>query len=110
MSNNTAVQPAGSADVHPAQLNLHDVLKALTVALAKLPGADGLLIGKAHVALESKHGEGFRKGKEAGFREGFDQGYNDGLEDGKREALAHEAAEEAERATLKASAKARRVS
>lgn len=108
MSGGTAVQQAGSAEGCSQQLNLHDVLKAFTIALSGLPGADGLLIMKAHAALESKHGEGYRKGKDAGFREGFNAGYQEGLADGKREALEREAADEAERITLKAAANARR--
>ncbi|MGQ0545546.1 MAG: hypothetical protein ACT4P3_09475 [Betaproteobacteria bacterium] len=101
---------SAAADVVlPPEPTLHDPVRAIKIALSKLPGADGMMIFRAQAALEGKYAEGFRAGREQGFSAGYQGGYLEGLEDGKREALDKKAREEAERTTLKAQARARRV-
>jgi flagellar biosynthesis/type III secretory pathway protein FliH len=101
---NLPTVPGGN--VMPPEPNFHSILGALAVAFSKMPGAEGMDIGRAHAALESKFAEGFHRGKEQGFRDGYQRGYQEGLNDGRGEALDERAQEEAERATLKAAARA----
>lgn len=103
-NSNMPAVPGG--DVMPPEPNFHSILGALAVVFSKMPGADGLMVGRAQAALESKFAEGFHRGKEQGFRDGYQRGYQEGLNDGRREALDERAQEEAERATLKAAARA----
>jgi len=92
----------------PDNLTAAEVLKVITLALAKTKGADFLAKMKAEVVMNEQYHRGATFGREEGERRGYGKGYLDGLEDGKREALDRLAKEEAERATLKASALARR--
>jgi len=104
----SALMSSPADTVFPPQPTLHDVVGAVVTALSKLPGADGMMIGRALAALETKYSEGFRAGRELGRRDGYQLGYTEGLEDGKREALDKSSREEADRATLKAAARARK--
>jgi len=92
----------------PDNLTAAEVLKIITIALAKTKGADPLMGLKAEVVFNEQFARGMERGKEQGLRDGYNRGYNEGLEEGRREALDERAREEAERATLKAAALARR--
>jgi hypothetical protein len=92
----------------PDNLTAKDVLKVMTLVLAKTrDGADSLIFN-AQFVMEEQFARGRRRGLEEGRRDGYESGYREGLEDGRREALGAIAQEEAERATLKAAAHARR--
>ncbi len=92
----------------PDNLTAAEVLKVITLALAKTRGADPLMRMKAEVVMNEQFSRGRERGLEEGRRDGYHKGYREGLEDGKREALDARAQEEAERVTLKAAARARR--
>jgi len=101
------LQAAPTDAILPPEPTLHDVLAAVTLSLAKLPGADGPMILRAQAALEAKYAAGFRRGQEVGRQDGYTLGYQEGLADGRGEALDERSREEAARATLKAAARAR---
>ena len=92
----------------PDNLNAAEVLKVITLALAKTRGADVLARMKAEVVMNEQFSRGYDRGLKEGKDRGYHLGYSEGLEDGKREALDTRAQEEAERATIKAAARARR--
>lgn len=96
-------------DFDPDNMTAAEVLKVITIALAKTKGADFLARLKAEAVFNEQYSRGHTRGLEQGERWGFDKGYREGLEDGKREALDRIAKEEAEAATLKARARARRI-
>lgn len=99
---NTSDIPDGK--VLPPEPNLHLILDAIAVALASLPGADGIMLLRAEVALTKQHSKGYNLGKQHGYRDGYQLGYQEGVADGRREALDHAAREEAESVLIKASA------
>lgn len=92
----------------PDNLTAAEVLKVITLALAKTRGADVLARMKAEVVMNEQFSRGYDRGFKEGKDGGYRLGYSEGLEDGKREALDTRAREEAERATIKAAARARR--
>lgn len=98
------------AVVNPTEATPAQVLAALALALAKIFPAEPSLLFTAQARMESQFADGVRRGREEGFRDGYGAGYAEGHDDGRREVLDARAAEEAERASLKASALARRSS
>jgi len=92
----------------PDNLTAAEVLKVITLALAKTRDADVLMRLKAEVVMNEQFSRGYERGLKEGKDRGYQLGYSEGLEDGKREALDTRAQEEAERATLKAAARARK--
>lgn len=92
----------------PDNLTAAEVLKVITLALAKTKDADFLARLKAETVMNEQYSRGAAFGREQGFRDGYHKGYLEGVEDGRREALDRLAREEAEAATLKANALARR--
>jgi hypothetical protein len=92
----------------PDNLTAAEVLKVLTMMLAKTRGADGLAKLRAQVVMEEQYARGFRSGRDDGERVGYQRGYLEGLEEGRKEALESAAREEAERAMVRAAASARR--
>ena len=92
----------------PDNLTAAEVLKVITLALAKTRGADVFMRAKAEVIRNEQFSRGMERGINEGRIAGYSAGYTEGLEDGKREALDTRAQEEAERATLKAAASARK--
>lgn len=93
----------------PDNLTAAEVLKVITLALAKARGADPLARLKAESVMNEQYSRGCERGEAIGRRIGYNLGYNEGPEDGRREALDELAREEAEQATVKASARARRT-
>jgi flagellar biosynthesis/type III secretory pathway protein FliH len=104
MASNNPAAPNG--DILPPAPDFHTILETIAVALSKLPGADGMMIGRAQAALESNYAKGFRTGAELGRRDGYQVGYQEGVEDGHREALDKAARELADTAILQAAARA----
>ncbi|SRR6266581_7904693 len=98
----------GSFDLD--HLTADDVLKIITLALAKTRHVDGLTVLKAEAVMARQFTRGFTQGRADGHRDGYEDGYSEGLEEGKREALDERAHEEAERVTVRAKAQARRAS
>lgn len=93
----------------PDNLSAGEVLKIITLALAKTRGADGIARLRAEAVFEEQWARGRQYGLQEGERRGHDKGYFQGVEDGRAEALDKLSREEAERATVKASARARRT-
>ena len=91
----------------PDNLTAAEVLKVITLALAKTRGADVLMRMKAEVVMNEQFARGRGRGLKEGYERGYWNGYHDGLSDGKKEAVDTRAQEEAERATIKAAARAR---
>lgn len=105
MPNNTPAVTAPNGDVLPPQPDINSIVDLIAIAIAKLPGADGLTILRSHAVMDKQFSKGRTRGLEEGFRDGYERGYQEGLQDGKREALDTLSREEAERATLKADRK-----
>ena len=93
----------------PDNLTAAEVLKVITLALARTKGADPLARLKAESVMNEQYSRGADFGRKQGFDNGYRRGYLEGLDDGKKEALDKLAIEEAEQATLKARARARRA-
>jgi len=93
----------------PDNLTAAEILKIITIALAKASGADPLLRLKAEVVFNEQFSRGQERGRTEGFRDGYSRGYEEGMEEGRREALDQLARDEAERATVRAAASARRT-
>ena len=92
----------------PDNLTAAEVLKIITLALAKTRDADPLMRLRAETVYNEQFSRGMERGIKQGRSDGYRLGYAEGIEDGKREALDKRAQEEAERVTLKAAARARR--
>jgi flagellar biosynthesis/type III secretory pathway protein FliH len=93
----------------PENLTASDVLKIITIALAKTAGADPLAGLRAQAVMEEQYARGNRDGYARGRRDGYQAAYLEGLEDGRKEALDKSAQEEAERVSIKAAARAKRL-